>query len=341
MSDIDRSEYSFKPGQSEDDLAALYDGLDAAAQDSESWKAGYNTYVGTLEETSSPEEAYWAALDASTQTAEAWRNGWAVISSKLGEQGLNMVVNDDDSGDVTLDPSEALYEHEPMIFTSASLEEKSAYRRRPDDVSQDYIIRDDDQRLYGVYDGMGGHGGNPAAASRTAADAVKDYLSDIEPRSIKELIAMLEKSYSKAREYVRAYGEGGGTVATTVKIVEIDGKTYAGIAHTGDTRLFQYTKSLDRYRPLTDDQSKGNVVFNFFPNVPVDHPDQYMVLELHKGDRLMLCSDGITGDWPDEFLTNEEFLEAFRRTEPSSCAFDFFEYSKKTDDKSIIVVDVN
>lgn len=340
MSEKNHSDPSVYHIQPKRNLTALYAGLDIVAPDSGTWKAGYHAYVETLEETSSPDMAYWAALDASAPTKEAWHDGLAVIKSKIGEHSLKAITNADVSETVA-DSVEPKYEAEPLVLTSASREEKAAYRMSTDDISQDCITRSDSRRLYGVYDGMGGEGGNPAAASQAAAESIKKSLGHIEPQSIEDLMTALKQAHVQARADVKSNGEGGSTVATTVKIVEIDGKTYAGIAHAGDTRLFRYSKSEDSYHALTDDQSKGNTVYNGFYDLSGGRSDQYLAVELNRGDRLMLCSDGITGDWPEQFLTDEQFKKAFRRTEPSSCADDFLRYSKKTDDKSIIVVDAN
>lgn len=62
---------------------ALWDGLDAAAPDGESWEAGYSTYHQSIEQGKSPEEARWAALDASAPDGDLWTAGLRAMDTVL------------------------------------------------------------------------------------------------------------------------------------------------------------------------------------------------------------------------------------------------------------------
>ena len=231
-------------------------------------------------------------------------------------------------------------ERRDMLLSTVSAHySEKAKKRAENEPNQDITGVDDLHRIYGVYDGVGGDR-NGDAAAQVCANSIYRSLKDIQPRSQLELVSYLKNAHNQARYDVKKDGKGGSTVATTVKIVDIEGKTYAGIAQAGDTRLFLYSKKTDSYFPLTQDQSRGNIVFNSFPcPASAEAPDQFKVIQLDYGDRLMLCSDGITGDWEHQFLSNEEFLDAFRERTPKECVASFFRSSKKNDDKSCIVFD--
>lgn len=227
--------------------------------------------------------------------------------------------------------------NELLTIVSGFRSQKANYRKA-NETSQDALVVDNLRRFYGVYDGAGGAGGNPAAAAQVAARSMHKSLGEFQPRSTSEFVAQLRNANDQARYNVAKYGENGVTVATSVKIIDFDGKTYAGVAHAGDTRLFLFSKNVNNYVSLTDDQSKGNIVYNSFPTKS-SVSDQFRVLQLFPGDRLMICSDGITGDWENQFLSRDEFLYAFKQKTPDECAECFLRLSKKNDDKSIIVAD--
>lgn len=55
----------------------------------------------------------------------------------------------------------------------------------------------------------------------------------------------------------------------------------------------------------------------------------------------MFCSDGITGDTPEQALSDSEFEWAFDAPHPTVVASRLVDASKKNDDKSVVVVDVH
>lgn len=227
-----------------------------------------------------------------------------------------------------------------LLTTVSACYSEKAEESAENEPNQDVIVADDERGLYIVCDGAGGNGGKPESAAKAAAKSIYFSLGNIQPRSELDFKAHLKHAYDKARDDVRKYGEGGSTVATTVKLINYGGKTYAGIAHAGDTLAFLYSKKTDSFIQLTKNQSRGNIVKNLLPRPASDEaPDQYRVIQLDYGDRLMMCSDGITGDWQDQFLSNEEALDSFRKRTPWECVLSFVRQSKKNDDKSCIVFD--
>lgn len=204
-----------------------------------------------------------------------------------------------------------------------------------------------------VFDGMGGGDGNPAAAAQAAAEGVnRAFASARPPHTRQDLLRSMEAGFEAARRYVAEYGEGGDTVGTAIRFATINGKLQCGIAHAGDTRLYLYRNGM--YKQVTDDQchpiEKNQVTNGLGRSSHSDVEDVYGAFTIHHGDRLMLCSDGITGDWdasnthnyPDQTFSEAEMLQAFAQPTAQSSADTFLMLSmpKKHDDKSVIVIDV-
>jgi serine/threonine protein phosphatase PrpC len=237
----------------------------------------------------------------------------------------------------------SLSEAETLYYSSAVLEYKKVGRLEKEP-SQDAILVDNLNGIYGVFDGMGGQGGNPAAAAHAARDAIERALSEApQQQSISHMLEIAKSAFVEARAAVIERGEGGSTTATTAWRTSLNGQNYWVVANAGDSRSFLYDKSTHTYESLSSNQGRGSMVYNFFEYSVFDRfheqSDEFMVIPFDTRHRLMLCSDGITGDSESEFLTDEEFLDAFSQTNASDAAALFVDYSIKVDDKSIIIID--
>jgi protein phosphatase len=134
------------------------------------------------------------------------------------------------------------------------------------------IIRDEDEELFVVADGMGGHRSGDFA-SRLCVDAIREYFSndDINDELIREfadkrqpqfiknfnefkLIKAIKYSnivvYHEARSNIVNYGMG----TTVISILVRDNS--AVVAHVGDSRLYRYRKG--KIKLLTEDHSLLN-----------------------------------------------------------------------------------
>jgi serine/threonine protein phosphatase PrpC len=300
----------------------LYDALDASAPDSASWKRGYEAYIRTKNEAGENMQAYYDALDASAPDARRWKAAWAVIDRAMHEMQVL-----------------AEQEREPAFDLSVGSYEIGKEGRI---LTEDTLLIDVEEGVFGVFDGMGGNDGNPRKASQVAAEAVRNVLVGPQPANEAELLGLMRQSFLEGRRAVRERGEYGSTVATAIKLCVINEKQVMGVAHAGDTRLFKYSKTDRVFTALTADQSTGYRVHNGFTQSDASDSqrDEYKIYSVEPGDRIMLCSDGITGDYEHQFLSNAEFHRAFMQDSPNQSAEMFYRLSKKSDDKSIIVIDV-
>jgi serine/threonine protein phosphatase PrpC len=193
-------------------------------------------------------------------------------------------------------------------------------RRR--DRNEDSFFVDDELGLYLVSDGMGGHAAGEVAsaeATRAAVDVVRRGSGDATDRP--SVTTLAEKAAQEACRsvYQLAHSDDGkaGMGATLTLAIVRDG--FAAIAHVGDSRCYlcrdgqvsQVTSDhtvaaeLARSGVLDDDKIERSPFANVLSRAIGRHEavkvDAYP-LELLLGDRLLLCSDGMSNyvesrDW--------------------------------------------
>lgn len=235
-------------------------------------------------------------------------------------------------------------EFEKMYVSFAARERQDDNHERMEDA----IYINHDKYIFGVFDGAGGASGNPAAASHVASEEVGRALSS--SGNVVTTYAAIEDdlrtAFEKGQKAVKERGEGGVTVATAAKLYNVDGRPMLGVAHAGDTRMFVYEQATQKYISLTPDQSDGSRIKNWLADS--EHQTEqnyYTFIPVQTGDRVMMCSDGITGDYANQAFSREEFTEAFTQLTANEAAQKFLEISmregKKRDDKSVIVFDID
>ena len=191
------------------------------------------------------------------------------------------------------------------------------------EMNQDYFFASDDPvgnlpNLYIVADGMGGHKAGDYASRYTTQRVVASVSRDPgeEPVSIiKEAVNTANKILiEEAAEDESKQGMGTTLVVATI----IDGKLY--VANVGDSRLYIVNEDI---RQVTRDHS---LVAEMVRLGEVDvaaareHPDKNIItraigakadveadffeVELQEGDRIVICTDGLTNMVEDEVIRN-------------------------------------
>lgn len=165
-------------------------------------------------------------------------------------------------------------------------------------------------RLFAVADGMGGHRGG-ATASQLALDTLAEAFAKA-PAVTAEWLAEAVQDANR-QVFDRASHEPGlRGMGTTLVAVAVDPGGHAWVAHVGDSRAYRLRAA--QLVPLTEDHSvvaemlqRGLVTpeearvhprrneilrsVGVAPSVEVD----VRALGLSAGDRLLLCSDGLSG----------------------------------------------
>lgn len=248
-------------------------------------------------------------------------------------------------------------EHQPTppADNSAEIEKKPPkYASRlvskwPGRLSQDALLvyskPEANNEVFGAFDGMSGMPGRPEIAAQAAANAVALYLQqwdgkDCEPS---EMTGWLKHAYDLARSAVAVDGAHGSTTGTTVWIKEFEGNKFAAIGHAGDCGAYIIRGGDIIW--LTEKQGGGSNVTNFFSGTPgndhrMSQTDVFSLFEIQPGDRLVVCTDGITGSGTKNFLDDSELLAASQGNTIEQTVGNLLVASSQVhDDKAVVVVD--
>jgi serine/threonine protein phosphatase PrpC len=185
--------------------------------------------------------------------------------------------------------------------------------------NEDAFLIDDQRALFAVADGMGGHRGGEVA-SHTAIEALRAAIANGTP---------LHDAITRANTAVltRAAGDdeltGMGTTMTAV--IAVGGRQLL-IGHVGDSRAYLLHEGT--LRRATDDHSLVEELVRegrLTPEQAEAHPQRAIVtralgvdddvdvdlytLDIEAGDRVVLCSDGLTT------MVRERDIERLARTE--------------------------
>lgn len=182
--------------------------------------------------------------------------------------------------------------------------------------NQDAYYIDPDGRFFIVADGMGGHAGGEEA-SAIATQVINSYLDEHWDERDKSP-ALLEAAFWKANQAIledqRQHPERSDMGTTAVVVAFRENETWA--AHVGDSRLYRLRSS--KLEKITEDHTwvaraqKSGVLS---PTEARSHPWRHMLsqclgredlgqveiqlLDVKPGDRLLLCSDGLTEELTD------------------------------------------
>lgn len=232
------------------------------------------------------------------------------------------------------------------IFRNANLEREN---------SEDACLSLPEQGVFAVFDGAGGVQ-NGRAASRMARDAfLKGRPNEV--KNATQLARMMEAMNGAVQE------TGGITTGIVAKVNKhANGRKYLSYASVGDSRLYVLHKN-GQIELGTSDEGFRNRVWNMLGmtkndvesarwNMGVSDTEhiclQHRDVWLEDGDRVILCSDGISGDNPPEpekgrkgdLLSNQEIARLASAPTAEQAAENLLLGAKKIDDRSAVVFDV-
>jgi protein phosphatase len=220
--------------------------------------------------------------------------------------------------------------------------------------NQDQYLARDDQGLWAVADGMGGHSGGEVA-SQMACDTLGNAFTEHTVEGLVDAIGRANAAVFDAGSD-NPQLTGMGTTVVALAVVVHDGTEVLAIANVGDSRCYRWSQGeLDQ---LTSDHSlvadlvrEGSLspeeaavhpqrnivtrVLGVYENVPVD----VFAVDPQHGDRYVLCSDGLFNEVPESAIA-----AVLRRVgDPADAADELVRLAVEgggRDNVTVVVVDV-
>lgn len=202
-------------------------------------------------------------------------------------------------------------------------------------VNQDHYYIDPEGRFFIVADGMGGHAGGQEA-SQIATQTIKDYIISYWDKTY-ETPALLKDAFVAANEAIlqdqQSHPERADMGTTAVVALFRDHPHQLWHANVGDSRLYRLRGH--HFDQITEDQTWVAQAVKRKALTPEEariHPWRHVLsqclgredlseiniesLEVQPGDRLLLCSDGLTEELPDSSIANH--LKSIRACESAA-----------------------
>ncbi len=187
------------------------------------------------------------------------------------------------------------------------------------DHNEDSYLLDDERSLYAVADGVGGHRGGEVASS-TALEALRAGFASGMP------VNEAARSANRAVYDLAATDEALRGMGTTLTALTTVGGSTALLAHVGDSRAYRLrdgdierltedhslVEELVREGRLTAEQADSHPQRNYITRaLGLEHEVEVdlVSVSLLAGDRLLLCSDGLTT------MVREREIERISRNE--------------------------
>jgi PPM family protein phosphatase len=197
----------------------------------------------------------------------------------------------------------------------------------------DRSVVDIELSLFGVFDGVGSIPDSDRAADLAARTITRVCRNNPEP----SLDALMAACDAAQEAIVRSHL---GATTATVAWIESNQLNYVSI---GDSRL--YLLRGGKLRQITQDQGEGNLLENVLGELP---PPDYESLTqqngtfvLEPGDKLILVTDGVTGDFAPDLLSLGEIEAAVAEDKPQAAAENLIQAARKHDDRTAVVVFVD
>ncbi|HEX2273361.1 MAG TPA: Stp1/IreP family PP2C-type Ser/Thr phosphatase, partial [Acidimicrobiales bacterium] len=218
-----------------------------------------------------------------------------------------------------------------------------------------YLVRDD-IGLFAVADGVGGHQAGEVA-SQTSVEMLEEAFEDEEPTT-EGLVAAVKEANQAVWQLAQSASEkrGMGTTLTAVALVEEDGEDHLAVANVGDSRAYLFQQG--ELTQLTEDHSlveelyrdgqitreeaevhpQRSIITRALGMDPEIEVDSWLLIP-YRGDRILLCSDGLTNELPDDRIAS-----ALRRiSDPEEAAKDLVRQARANggnDNITVVVIDM-
>ncbi|OJX67022.1 MAG: serine/threonine protein phosphatase [Micrococcales bacterium 73-13] len=171
--------------------------------------------------------------------------------------------------------------------------------------------------LYLVADGMGGYeAGDQASAA--VVEAFRSVAEDRAPLTLELIREALERADDGVATVADGTSRGAGSTVAGAAIVDYGGSPHWVIFNVGDSRVYRHAGPV--LQQVTIDHSLGQELYDagritaaelaVFPDRNVitraigalDAEADSWLLPLRNGERLLICSDGLTTEVPDELI---------------------------------------
>jgi serine/threonine protein phosphatase PrpC len=208
--------------------------------------------------------------------------------------------------------------------------------------------------VFAIADGMGGHLAGDLASAAVVTRLAEVRTSDfIDPDTIEEA---LEKATADIDIVSDGSELGVGTTVTGAVLTLVDGDPYFAIFNIGDSRVYRFERN--ELAQVTVDHSlvqqlvdsgvisqaqahnhpDGNVITRAVGFQSQPTPD-FWLLPLRAGLRLLVCSDGLTGEIEDDRI-RLHLAAGLSANETASALVDAALAEGGRDNVTVIVVDV-
>lgn len=207
--------------------------------------------------------------------------------------------------------------------------------------------------VFVVADGMGGHA-NGRAASAAVVEAFRPLVGR-EDVGADAVTAALARAGAAVERISSDAGAVAGATATGLVLVEVDGKAHWLAFNIGDSRTYRYADG--RLTQLTVDHSVVQELVDagsITKDAARDHPEgnvitrsispgggrpDYWLIPMTAGERLLLCSDGVTKELTDETIAGLLATRASAADAVSAVLGRVLEAGAR-DNATVVVVDV-
>ena len=213
-----------------------------------------------------------------------------------------------------------------------------------------------DERLFAVADGVGGHQAGEVASQTSVETLLRTFMGG--EYTTQGLVAAAEAANQAVWQMAQGSREkrGMGTTLTALALVQVDGEEELALINVGDSRAYLLQRG--ELTQITEDHSLVEELVRDGKLTPAEaqvHPQRSIitralgmepVIEVdsweitpYAGDRILLCSDGLTNE-----LSDERIASTLRQlADPQEAAHELVRLARASggsDNITVVVVDV-